>query len=106
MSVVGGDGAVGGKVKDVWVDRSEPQIRYLEVETSGGAGRALVPIAFAKVNAQAGRVEVQSIFGKHFAGVPQLASPDQVSLLEEDRISAYYAGGTLYSSADRLGPLL
>lgn len=105
MSVIGGDGVAGGKVKDVWVDRSEPQVRYLEVETAAG-GRALLPIAFAKVNAQAGRVEVNSIFGAHFAGVPQLASPDQVTLLEEDRISAYYAGGTLYASADRLGPLL
>jgi photosynthetic reaction center H subunit len=31
MTVVGADGEVGGTVKDIWVDRGEPQIRYLEV---------------------------------------------------------------------------
>ena len=32
MTVLGADGKVGGTVRDVWVDRSEPQIRYFEVE--------------------------------------------------------------------------
>ena len=41
-----------------------------------------------------------------FADVPTLANPDQVTLLEEDRISAYYAGGTLYAEPSRLGPLI
>ncbi len=37
--------------------------------------------------------------------MPGLRNPDQVTLLEEDRISAYYGGGTLYAEPSRLGPL-
>ena len=36
MPVIGADGKVAGTVTELWVDRAEPQIRYLEVE----AGRA------------------------------------------------------------------
>ena len=45
MNVVGADGAVGGVVRDLWVDRSEALIRYLEVEVpaAGGARRVLLP---------------------------------------------------------------
>ena len=31
LPVLGADDVVGGRVKDIWVDQSEPQIRYLEV---------------------------------------------------------------------------
>ena len=41
MEVVAADGYVAGDVREVWVDRSEPAVRYLEVEISaGGANRA------------------------------------------------------------------
>ena len=33
MPVIGADQKVAGTVKEVWVDRSEIMIRYLEVET-------------------------------------------------------------------------
>jgi photosynthetic reaction center H subunit len=42
-------------------------------------------------------VQVRSLNSGHFAGVPQTASMSQITKLEEDKISAYYAGGTLYS---------
>jgi photosynthetic reaction center H subunit len=51
-------------------------------------------------------VKVRSIFGKHFANVPKHASPNQVTMLEEDKISGYYAGGTLYASEARQEPQL
>jgi photosynthetic reaction center H subunit len=52
MQVVGADGRVAGTVADVWVDRAEPQVRYLEVETLAAAGgrRVLLPIYFAVVD--------------------------------------------------------
>jgi photosynthetic reaction center H subunit len=106
MSVVGGDGQVGGVVADVWVDRSEPQVRFLEVEVTGTAHRALVPIGFAKVDDYYKRVVVRSILGRQFADVPSLRSPDVVTLLEEDRIAAYYGAGTLYATPSRSEPLL
>lgn len=107
MPVIAGDRKVAGKVTDLWVDRAEALIRYLEVEVDGIAGRrVLVPITMARVNATRGAVTVQSIFARHFADVPAIASPDQVTKREEDKIAAYFAGGTLYASPDRTGPLL
>jgi photosynthetic reaction center H subunit len=106
MTVVGADRKIGGKVVDVWVDRSETLIRYLEVETAIGARHVLVPMPLVRINAALGRVRVQSVLAEHFATAPVLKNPDQVTLLEEDMISGYFGGGTLYATPARLGPLL
>lgn len=106
MPVVGADGASAGTVRDVWVDRSEPQLRYLELTLSPSGRHVLVPVYFAHVSGRRGRVEVGAILGAQFADVPGLAHPDRVTLAEEDRISAYYAGGTLYAEPSRAEPLL
>ena len=103
LPVQAGDGAVVGTISDMWVDAPEQMVRYLEVELEGG-GKRLIPLTMARIKSD--RVSVRSIFGKHFAGVPQNASPHQVTLLEEDKICAYYAGGTLYASEERLEPQL
>jgi photosynthetic reaction center H subunit len=106
MQVVGCDEAVGGVVCDVWVDRSEPQIRYLEVDVAESHRRVLLPIGFVRFDTFRNRVRVKSITGGQFARVPGLANPDQVTLLEEDRVCAYYAGGHLYATASRQEPLV
>jgi photosynthetic reaction center H subunit len=108
MAVIGADGAVGGVVVDAWVDRSEAILRYLEVEVPAATGgrRVLLPVNFTRINGGRRRVKVKSILGSQFATVPGLHNPDQVTLREEDRITAYYAGGTLYASASRMGPVL
>jgi photosynthetic reaction center H subunit len=105
MEVYGADRELGGTVYDIWVDRAEPQIRYLEVETPG-ARRVLLPIAFTKINGRRRRITVNSILASQFGMVPSLANPDQVTLLEEDQIAAYYAGGTLYATPARAEPFL
>jgi photosynthetic reaction center H subunit len=105
MTVLGGDLEPGGVIRDLWVDRAEPQVRYLELETGLGT-RVLVPMTFAKIDARRRYVHVRSIMGSQFAGVPTLANPDQITRREEDRISAYYAGGTLYAEPKRAEPLL
>jgi photosynthetic reaction center H subunit len=105
MEVYGADRELGGTVSDIWVDRAEPQIRYLEVETKGSR-RVLLPITFAKINGQKRRIAVKSILASQFATVPDLANPDQITLLEEDRITAYYGGGTLYATPTRAEPFL
>ena len=51
-------------------------------------------------------MKINSIYGKHFAAVPLTKSSTQITLLEEEKISAYYGGGILYASQDRLDPLL
>jgi len=49
---------------------------------------------------------VNSIYGMHFANVPGTRHPDQVTKREEDQISAYYGGGTLYADPARSEPLM
>jgi photosynthetic reaction center H subunit len=108
MEVIGADGKVAGTVHDVWVDRSETLIRYLEVEVAGAAGprRVLLPLNFTRISGSARQVNVKSIRARHFADVPALKNPDQVTLLEEDRIMGYYGGGHLYAEPSRMGPWL
>jgi photosynthetic reaction center H subunit len=104
-AVVGADGESGGAVTDIWVDRSEPQVRYFEVRSTGGRS-GLVPVALARVERLRRQVRVASITGAQFDGVPARADSDRVTLREEDRISAYFAGGKLYALPGRMGPVL
>ena len=107
MAVVGADHEIGGNVSEVWVDRAEMIVRYLEVEVAGATGRhVLLPMTMSKVDAFRRRVVVESILGRQFADVPGLANPDQVTKLEEDKIVGYYGGGLLYATAARQEPLL
>jgi photosynthetic reaction center H subunit len=108
MRVIGADNEIGGVVTDVWVDRAEALIRYIEVEvtTSAGARRVLLPMPFALVNHKRGRVTVNAILGSQFADVPVTASPNQVTKREEDRIVGYYGAGTLYATPSRQEPML
>ncbi len=106
MPVVGCDGEVGGTVRDIWVERIENQVRFLELEVAdnGQGARVLVPMIFTRI--RDGQVNVKSVLGKHFAGVPRLRHPEQVTMLEEERIMAYYGAGALYATPERQEPLL
>ena len=108
LPVLGSDRVVGGVVRDVWVDRAEVIVRYLEIEVAGaggtGRGTVLLPMNFARVGQR--RVVVDSVMGGDFVGVPQTRHPDQITLLEEERVMAYYGAGTLYASPARSEPLL
>lgn len=120
--VIAADGQVAGVVFDLWVDRSEALIRYLEVEAPDSR-RVLVPMTLARVRparfatregditerVRSGRrpeVKVRTLLARQFAAAPELANPDQVTLREEDRISAYFGGGERYAAPSRLGPVL
>ena len=106
MTVHGADGLVAGTVHDVWVDHAENIVRYLEVELTGGLRNVLLPMAMARVNHGSRKVKVASILAAQFADVPRLKSPDFVTKLEEDKIVGYFAGGHLYATPSRMGPLL
>lgn len=106
MTVVGLDGVVAGRVVDLWVDRSEPQVRYYEVELAAGGRTVLMPFAVARVDARRGVVKTKSILAAQFAAVPGTKDPELVTLLEEDKIMAYFAGGYLYATPDRARPLV
>jgi len=105
MQVIGADGVAGGVVSDIWIDRAEAVIRYLEVTLVAGPS-VLLPMPLVRIDARAGVVNVQSILGAQFEDAPMLANPDQVTLREEDKIQAYFASGHLYAEPSRLEPLL
>lgn len=106
LEVIAGDFKSAGKVVDAWLDQAEMMFRYLEVETPTASGprRVLVPVPFARIGSTS--VQVLSIFSHQFADVPGLKHPDQVTFLEEERISAYYGAGTLYAEPSRGDPLI
>jgi photosynthetic reaction center H subunit len=101
---IGGDGKVGGTVKDLWVDQGEHLIRYLEIELPEGAGTRLVPMTLARI--WGGKVKIHSLYAEQFAGVPTPKASDQITLLEEDKIAAYWCGGKLYADRARQEPAL
>jgi photosynthetic reaction center H subunit len=103
LPVMAGDGKQGGTVKDIWIDSAEMMFRYLEVEITGGK-TVLLPITFSLIRRN--QVEVHAIYARHFAAVPPLKNPDQVTKLEEEKITAYYGGGTLYADVKRSEPLI
>jgi photosynthetic reaction center H subunit len=106
LPVLGADNVVAGQVRELWVDRAEVLFRYLEVEVPapGGSRRVLLPVNFARIGDQ--RVKVDSILADQFVNVPGTRASDIVTLLEEEKIMAYYGGGTLYATPDRQEPLL
>lgn len=113
LPVVGADGNVAGTVTDIWIDRADPVIRYLELELpaeNGVPGRpVLLPMPMARVvrgRLSGRRIEVGAIRSEQFHKVPSLRDPDQITLWEEERISAFYAGGRLYADARRAEPLI
>ena len=97
LPVQASDHVIVGKISDMWVDGAEQMVRYLEVTLDSG-GKRLIPMPMAKIHAD--RVKVSSIPSELFASVPTTRSSTEVTLLEEDKISAFYGGGTLYA-ADR-----
>jgi photosynthetic reaction center H subunit len=101
MEVVGADGAVAGTVTDLWIDRAEPQIRYLEVAVAGTPRTVLLPMTLARVHRNTRQVHANSVLAAQFADAPGIANPDQVTLREEDRIMAYFGGGHLHAEPSR-----
>ncbi|QBF34226.1 photosynthetic reaction center subunit H [Thalassococcus sp. S3] len=104
LPVMSGDGEIVGEVTDMWIDEPEQLVRYLEykLDPKWGEGTRLVPMTLVRI--WSNQVKIKSIYAKHFATVPTIASPRQVTLLEEEKISAYYGGGKLYADSSRLEP--
>jgi photosynthetic reaction center H subunit len=106
MTVVGADGVAAGVVTDLWIDQAEYLIRYLEIEVKGSGKHVLAPMAMANVRAGRKTIEVSSLLGAQFETVPTLESADVITMDEEERVAAYYGGGTLYATPSRQEPYL
>jgi len=98
MTVVGSDGVAVGVVEDLWIDRGVKIVRYLEValDATVSPGRALVPIYDCDIRPKRGRVKVSAAPAARFADAPRLRDPDQITALEEDKVSAFFAGAEFY----------
>ncbi len=98
LPVQAGDLEVVGRISDMWVDAPEQLVRYLEIDLNSGQKR-LVPMPMVKIWGD--RVRINSITSDLFDAVPATKSASEVTMLEEEMISAYYAGGTMYAAAKR-----
>ncbi len=103
LPVYGADREQAGTVKDMWVDRSEMMFRYMEVQLPAG-NTVLLPMTFSRIRRDG--VHVHALLAEQFANVPTTQLPEQITLLEEEKITAYYGAGTLYATPDRQEPLL
>lgn len=103
LTVTGLDGAVAGTVRDIWVDRSEHVIRYLDVALTGG-GTATLPMPMVRVSRRG--IVTDAVTAAQFVGCPQLRTPNQITLLEEEKVSAYFGAGYLWATSDRSEPWL
>lgn len=104
--VIAADGKSAGAVAELWIDLSEPAIRYYEIELADGGGRVLFPSPLANVDQRRGRITTGCCLAAQFAGAPRPAGREQVTKLEEDKICGYFAGGYLYATPDRAEPLV
>lgn len=100
------DGQSPGVISDVWIDRSELLIRYLEVQVGTVGARKLIPMTMAVVDRSKGVVRVNALTAAQYMGAPSPAADDRVTLREEDRITGYFGGGHLYATPDRQEPWL
>ena len=82
------DGVVAGTITELWVDRSEPQVRYYEVTLSDGGRVVMLPVTFvAWPNLGLfglDHVRVKAITAAQFASVPATKSASEITLLEEE----------------------
>jgi photosynthetic reaction center H subunit len=85
-------------VSDMWVDAPEQLVRYLEITLDSGVKR-LVPLPMARIERD--RVRINALTSDLFAGIPATRSSTEVTMLEEDKISGYVAGGLMYAADKR-----
>ncbi|MEM1174233.1 MAG: photosynthetic reaction center subunit H [Pseudomonadota bacterium] len=103
MDLVGADDVKVGTVSDLWIDLAEPQIYFLELASADG--NRLVPFGFADIDKRGNKIRVKALYSNQFANVPQLANPDQITMLEEDKIVGYFGGGLMFADSERKEPL-
>jgi photosynthetic reaction center H subunit len=108
FELFGADSKKAGTVVDIWVDRAEMMIRYYEAEVDAedGTKRVLFPALLANIFTRRRAVQVNAILSTQFADAPALRNPDEITFLEEDKVSGYFVGGYLYATPKRADALL
>ncbi len=106
MEVLGHDRVRAGTVVDAWADRSEVVLRYLEVALDGTGEHVLIPMNFLTIKAKLREIRTNTITAAQFADVPRTRHPEQITMLEEEKIMGYYGAGLFYSTPTRTDPLV
>jgi photosynthetic reaction center H subunit len=104
MQVLDPYGRSAGTVRELWVDAPEMVFRFLEVELADGSRRALVPMTFCRITRDA--VHVHALLAHQWSDVPATKSDTGITLLEEEKICAYFGAGLLYAEPSRAEPLV
>ncbi|MBO0663318.1 PRC-barrel domain-containing protein [Jiella sp. MQZ9-1] len=101
MTAIARDGLEVGTVVDVWINALEYFPRYLEIAANveSGGQRIVAPIAFATIKSSRKIVRFSALSRAQFFNVPRLASADQITMREEDRLNGYFAGGAFYGGS-------
>lgn len=122
MDVRACDDVVVGKVTEIMLDRMEMLPRYYQVALNSGKS-VLLPMMYMRLRRQARapinarlnqrmidtrqkEVRVASLNSAQFENVPLCASSDFITLLEEDKVQAYYGGAHVYGSPQRTEPFI
>jgi len=95
---------VAGTVADLWIDTAEMMFRYVEIDLANGGRRVLMPINFARIKDHG--LFVYALMAHQFGNVPGTKSAQEINLLEEEKIMAYFGAGLLYAEPSRLEPPL
>jgi photosynthetic reaction center H subunit len=106
MTVTGADHKVAGTITDVWIDRSDHLVRYVDVALEGGGRTVQVPFLMGTVKGRKRIYHVDAISAEQFSRAPVLASTTQITRREEDQLMGYFGGGYLYGLPGRTEPLL
>lgn len=108
MDVRAADGVIVGQISDIWVDQMESVIRYFEVTFD--EHKRLIPMHFAhRQPASRGRgtvYYVHALTADKFVNIPQIASSEQITMLEEEKLMGYFGGGNMYGAPGRAEPLI
>lgn len=122
MDVRACDGIVVGTISEIMLDRMEFLPRYYQVTLNTGK-TVLLPMMYVRIRRQSAapttgsmadrviqrrgkEVRVASLNAAQFEDVPVTASNSVVTLLEEDKIQAYYGGAHVFGSRERQESLL
>ena len=96
LPVVCRDDQVVGTVTDMWIDEPEQMVRYVEFEIAPehGSGKRIAPITMVKITSR--WVDITSLNSDQINGIPTIKSTGEVTLLEEEKIAGWFAGGLMY----------
>ncbi len=95
--IVTADGVTVGSVVDLWFNRAEFFLRYLEVDI-GEARTRMAPLFLVNADARRGTVNAQTLTAADFRRAPVTGSPDVITQREEDIVAAFFAGGLRFSA--------